>query len=399
MMMKQSGGNSVIREINKKKILSYIRLHAPVSRNVMCREIGISAATGTRVVEQLIAEGLVLELEMKEGQLPEGQNSAKKQAGRNPVYLELNAEAKYCFGVNLSRHTMGIALIDFCLNTVEKYVAAISDIDNVEELLDMTGDILETMMVSRKIPASKIMGIGVGTPGFVDMKTGIVKNFGISRFASLPIREYLIKRFNLPVIVDNNANTRMLGELWNGYATHCKNAVFVVNNEGVGSGILYNGSILADTNHFTAGLGHISVNFEGELCSCGNRGCVELYCGTDYLEQKANELAVDGGPYHYKELSKLVDRGDETFLPLFEQAAMAMSSGLTALITIVCPEVIILSGTLFDASDYYYNRVVELTIEKTGIVMRKPVFKRRRVKDGIYEIGAAALFFRKYYGE
>ena len=92
-----------------------------------------------------------------------------------------------------------------------------------------------------------------------------------------------------------------------------------------------------------------------------------------------------------------MEQGDKRFVPLLETAAKAMSSGLTSLITIICPEVIILSGDLFDASDYYYRRVVELTKEKIGIVTYPPVFQRRRVRDGIYEIGAAALFFQNYF--
>lgn len=388
--------NSAVRILNKKRILTYLRKNAPVSRHVMCKEIGISATTATRIVKQLMEEGLVREIaaEEEEAQAPE---VCKRPVGRNPVNLELNADAKYCFGINLSKRTLGIALIDFSLNTVEKYVTSIFDIHEVTELLELIGDTVEHMMTARKLTRKKVMGLGVGTPGFVNMKTGSVEKFGISKFKSLPIKKYLEKRFSLPVIVDNNANTRMLGEQWNGFATHCKNAIFVVSSEGVGSGILCNGNILAGTNRFTAGLGHISVNFDGELCGCGNRGCVELYCGTEYLEKKSAELTDTGEPVTYKEMARLAEQNDQRFIPLFETAARAMSSGLTSLITIICPEVIILSGNLFDVSDYYYRRVVELTQEKISIVTYKPEFKRRYVKDGIYEIGAAALFFRKYF--
>ncbi len=394
---KRSVGNSAIREMNRKKILTYIRKNSPVSRHIMCKDIGISAATATRIVEQLIEEGLVRETVIPDAETDTKTRTVKRSAGRNPVNLELVSEAKYCFGINLSKQTLGIALIDFCLNTVDKYVTSISDINQVEELLQLIGDIVEQMIVSRKLSNKKIMGFGVGTPGFVDMRTGMVEKFAISKFANLPIKKYLEKRFGLPAIVDNNANTRMLGEQWNGFAVQCKNAIFVVNSEGVGSGILCNGHILKNTNRYTAGLGHISVNFDGELCTCGNRGCVELYCGTEYLEKRALLITGEKEALSYKEIAKLVEQGDKRFVPLLETAAKAMSSGLTSLITIICPEVIILSGDLFDASDYYYRRVVELTKEKIGIVTYQPVFQRRRVRDGIYEIGAAALFFQNYF--
>lgn len=396
-MTANQSGNAAVRIMNKRKILTYLRKNAPVPRHIMCKEIGISATTVTRIVKQLIEEGLVKEIAASEEDEMQDPEASKRPVGRNPVNLILNAEARYCFGINLSKRTLGIALIDFSLNTVEKYVTSIFDIHEVTELLELIGDVVDHMMEARKLTKNKVMGLGVGTPGFVDMRTGSVENFGISKFKSLPIKKYLEKRFSLPVIVDNNANTRVLGEQWNGFATHCKNAIFVVSSEGVGSGILCNGNILKDTNHFTAGLGHISVNFDGEPCGCGSCGCVELYCGTEYLEKKSAALTDTGKALSYKELARLVDQNDERFIPLFETAAKAMSSGLTSLITIICPEVIILSGNLFDVSDYYYRRVVELTREKIGIVMYKPEFKRRRVKDGIYEIGAAALFFRKYF--
>jgi predicted NBD/HSP70 family sugar kinase len=394
----KSVGSSALRSIHKRKILFYIQKNGPVSRKLMCKELGISASTASRVVEELINENIVVET-----------GAIKTSVGRSIMKLEINPSSKYCFGINLSRNTLGIALVDAAMNVQEKLVTSIAHIDSADALLSRIGDTVQSMIDSKGIEPEKILGMGVGSPGVVDPQGGIVKNFGMGRFINIPIKQYLTERFNLNVIVDNNANTRMLGEFWNGYAYQCSNAMFVINSEGVGSGILYHGSILSDVNSTTGGFGHISVDFNGPECKCGNRGCVELYCGTENIERQAIEqiegAGRDSGVYSdleyqtidYRLLSSLVDGGDTRFTAIFDRAAEAMSTALASVINIICPEVVILSGTLFDASEYYYNAVMDKTLTKIGFIAAKPVFKRRFVKDEIYEIGAAALILSDFF--
>ena len=389
--------NKMLRQINRKKVLSFINSFGPMPRVEICKKTGLSKPTVTRVIEQLIAEGYLVEKDYIES-----------DKGRHPVNIEINELSHFCFGINLSKNTLGSALVDLKMNVIEKRLVSIDKIDDADTLVETIFNVIDEILECSKIDKSKLLGIGVGVPGLTDHSTGIVKNFALGgRLCGIPLKSRLEERYGYSVEIDNNCNTRMLGEHWYGYAVGCNNAMFVINSEGVGCGLVVDGRIYRKLNNTASGFGHLSVDMNGPKCSCGGKGCIETFCTTEAIERKIGEKLsskfknkdiltdIDENKLSYKELHQNIEKGDVEYASILIEAACAMAAGLVSMINLFRPEVIILSGNMFDASDFYYNMVKSEVETRLGYDVEIPRIYRRRVKDALYEVGAATMILQQ----
>lgn len=404
MNYKRVIGNSQVREDNKIKVLNYIRINNAVSRTDIFKHTNISKPTVTRIIEQLLKEGLVIET---------GISSGESELGRKSVYIQINPSAHYCIGINISKNAIRASLIDLSMNIIRKKTTSIKHIKEVDEFKEIVlNSINELLNETENIDINKILGIGIGVPGNVDYLKGI-----IIAFASKPnvvhvnLKDYIEERLNLEVFIDNNAKTRALGEYWYGYGTGYKNLIYVVCSEGIGSGIIAEGNILRGKNNVTGEFGHMSINANGKKCSCGRYGCVEAYCSLDAIENMAKAALKQGrksqllglaqgdiDAIDYKLICEGARGGDLLCNERLEEAACFLSTGLANTIGIINPELIILSGELFDESDYFYDLVKEYTIGKlSNIAAQGIMFVNRKVKDNLYEIGAATLVYKSFF--
>ena len=379
------------REDNTRAVMYCIRKNGPLSRSEVGERTQISKPTVTRVTNVLIQDGFLEEI-----------IAIKTARGRHPVNLDLRADAAYTFGVNISKNHLSVALVDFKLNVVDTTRLSIRDLESVPQFLELIADTVLQMQQKNGVPAEKVLGIGVGAPGLI--KDGVVKDFALwGKLRNIPLAEFLYERTSFKTKVDNNCNTWLFGEMWNGYAQDCSDALFILNSEGVGCGIAQAGVI----HDISGGLGHISVNFRGDRCYCGSRGCIETYCSTDHIERKAQErlAALQRAsdmrryplPVDLKTICQSVETGDMLFADILLEAASALACGIVSLIKIFYPQIIILSGTLFEASDFYYNSVVMEIQSQLSSGVTFPKFVRRNVSDSLFEIGAAALILQEIF--
>ena len=379
------------REDNTKAVMHCIRKNGPLSRSEVGEKTQISKPTVTRVTNALIQDGFLEEI-----------NAVKTARGRHPVNLDLRADAAYTFGVNIFKNHLSVALVDFKLNVVDTAQLSIRGLESVSQFLELIADTVLEMQQKNGVSTEKVLGIGVGAPGLIE--DGVVKDFALwGKLRNIPLAEFLCERTSFKTKVDNNCNTWLFGEMWNGYAQDCSDALFILNSEGVGCGIAQAGVI----RDISGGLGHISVNFHGDRCYCGSRGCIETYCSTDHIEQKTQERLVAlqrvGDTHRYplpidfKTICRIVENGDMLFADILLEAAAALACGIVSLIKIFYPQIIILSGTLFEASNFYYNSVVMEIQSQLSSGMALPKFVRRNVSDTLFEIGAAALILQEIF--
>lgn len=379
------------REANTKEVMHCIRKHGPLSRSEIGERICISKPTITRVTNALMNEGFLQEI-----------SAIKTARGRHPVNLDLCANAAYSFGVNISKNHLSVALVDFKLNVLDKFKTALTGIESTEQFLCLIADTILEMQRKNGIPKEKVLGVGVGAPGLIE--NGIIKDFALwGKLRNIPLTEFLSRKTSFKIKIDNNCNTWLVGEMWNGYAQDYADAMFILNSEGVGCGIAQTGVI----RDIAGGLGHISVDFHGSRCYCGNQGCIETYCSTDSIERKAREKltalyrASNVQPYplsiDYKAICQSVTSGDMLFADILLEAAEALACGIVSLIKIFYPQIIILSGTLFEASDFYYNSVIMEIQSRLCVKTPMPKIVRRNVSDVLFEIGAAALILEEIF--
>lgn len=387
-----SKGNTKIRKEHTMQILDHIRRNAPVSRTGICKDTGISKPTVTRVIEKLKADGLILET-----------GYVDSASGRKPVHIELNPDAFYAIGVNVTLNSVYVTLVDLCMNIIISNKVDIRNLRSSDELLERISECTLMIMKDSGKPKDKLLGIGVGVPGLVDFDNGIIIDFGVRHsMYDIKIRDFLMAKTGLKTIVDNNANTRVLGELWYGYAEGYKDIVYVICSQGIGSGIISDGKILRGADNVSGEFGHMTVNIDGRECVCGKRGCLETYCSLEAFEQITKDKLVEASceipAMSYQDICGYARLGDEFFKSRLYDTANIFATGLANLIGIINPEMVILSGELFDESGFFLDNVLDLTKRNIFSPFAQDVlFKIRKVKDNLYTIGAAALILKEFF--
>src|SRR5437588_2579452 len=141
----------------------------------------------------------------------------------------------------------------------------------------------------------QIRGIGIGVAGPLDSQSGVVFAApNLSGWEHIPLQGIFQEYYNLPVFIENDANAAALGEYVFGAGHGCKNMVYLTISTGIGSGIIINGQIVEGTSGTAGELGHMTVDWRGECCNCGNIGCLESIASGTAIARRANEAIVTG---------------------------------------------------------------------------------------------------------
>ena len=194
---------------------------------------------------------------------------------------------------------------------------------------DMT-DAIQTLRNRRR--AQELAGIGVGVPGFIQMKEGVIRNSNnLSSLENFPIRDELSRRLGAPVILENDANAAALGEKWIGAGRGVDDLVLLTLGTGVGGGIIANGKILRGHLGMAGELGHITVVPNGNPCGCGNRGCVEKHASATAITAMAKLLGL-GDELTAKEVYYLAIDGDPKAQTIFVSMGEALGITLAMLV-------------------------------------------------------------------
>ncbi len=176
-----------------------------------------------------------------------------------------------------------------------------------------------------------LAGIGIGVPGFISLREGIVRNSNnITAIENFPIRDELSRRLNAPVILENDANAAALGEHWMGTGRGINDLVMLTLGTGIGGGIISDGRVLHGVNGMAAELGHITVVPNGNPCGCGNLGCVEKHASATAITGMARMLGL--GDLKSSEVYELAMDGNERALRVFQSMGESLGILLAMLV-------------------------------------------------------------------
>ena len=216
----------------------------------------------------------------------------------------------------------------------------------------------------------EIKAIGIGLPGVMDPRTGRVPFCTNLAWHDVPIIEEMAKYTDRPVFVDNDATVAGLAESVAGVSAGCQNSVFVTLGTGVGGGVILNGRVFSGSHGVATEIGHMITVVDGEMCTCGNRGCWERYASATALIREGRKLcaekpetallkAVDGDPAAItaKHVIDLAKEGDPDCAAIFDRYAYHLCVGLVNLINLYDPEVIVLGGGVSHAGQFLLDAV------------------------------------------
>lgn len=266
-----------IKEHNTNLVLKTIYEHDNISRAETARLTGLTRTTVSEIVAGLITDGLVAEVGLGE---PSG--------GKPPIQVSLVAGARQIACLDLSNDELHGALVDLRGQILlREYVP----------LEHRMGDsalerVLHLVELLTKAATAPLLGIGIGTPGLVDSHQGIVHQAVNRGWIDLPLEHLVTECCSAPVYVTNDSQAAALGEYTFGSQRAALNLVVVKAGEGIGSGIVLNGELFHGDGFSAGEIGHLVVECDGLLCSCGNYGCLETVIGKRALLIRAQALAA-----------------------------------------------------------------------------------------------------------
>lgn len=247
-----------------------------------------------------------------------------------------------------------------------------------------------------KISSKDILGIGIGAPGAVHSKKGVLpRSPNLAGWAGIPIVHIFRNKFKVPVYLANDANAAALGELVFGAGKKVKNLIYITVSTGIGGGLIIDRELYEGAGSVAGEIGHMSIVPEGRKCKCGRRGCLEAYAsGTAiahwYSESK--KCKVEGA----KEVGFAADSGDKTAVQSYRKGAYYLGIGLANLMNVLNPEAIIIGGGVLKSSPpVYWKEVLKSAKDhawpeafRTTGILQSPLLGHSG------DLGALALVFK-----
>ncbi|MCA9766480.1 MAG: ROK family transcriptional regulator [Carnobacterium sp.] len=335
------GTFQLMKSVNKSTILNKIRLCEPLSRAKIAQETGITPPTVSSIVKELIAENLVEESILGES-----------RGGRKPTMLLIKRNGHYIIGIDAGSNVIkGVAtdLVGTILSETEiKILPHISK----EYFLQTLKEVARTIF-SGIDDKKKIVGIGVAMHGVVDVSAGVSLYSSNSGLRDIPIKEELEKEFNVMVMVENNSRTMALGEYWFGDHEEVDSFVAINIGRGVGSGIVDKGRLYYGAQDIAGEMGHMVMDLDGRLCSCGNRGCFETFVTGDAIVNRAKEQIKDAPEgLTAEEVYLYAKENKSDYLAILEETGQLIGIGVVNLIHMLNPNKIVLGGGVLNSEEF-----------------------------------------------
>lgn len=319
------------KQHNRDLILRTIFARESISRAEVARVTNLTRATVSDAVNGLLAEGLVKEIGMGES-----------IGGKLPILLSINADARYLIGLNLAQDKFIGAVVNLRGEIKEMVEAPASNIDG-QAALELIYQIIDQL---RKTKPKPLVGIGVGTPGLINTREGVVISAVNLDWQDLPLQRLLENKFKLPVKILNDSQATAIGEfVYGGQHTTDENMIVVNVKYGIGSGILLNGKLFQGDGGGAGEIGHVVVQENGELCRCGKHGCLETISSSSAVMRQLNVKTLD-------KVKNAFDKGDERTKKTIGKAAHKLGISLANLIGTLNIHKIVLTGdmTVFGSS-------------------------------------------------
>lgn len=366
--MKKSTRNSAYTKLYNRKLITGNILRTPMSRADLSKKIGLTRAAITIIVDSLISEGIIIE----KGTISAGM-------GRNPMILDVNPDCYYALGLNISRSTCSLGLVN-----IKGKVLKFKDIDlgktkNAGEALVIIKNEIKALIKETDIAAQKLLGMGISSPGPLDSDKGIIINPpNFKKWENVAIVSELKKTFDFHITLENNASALAIAEKYYGAARNFSDFILLVVDTGVGAGIITNNNLYKGANSLGAELGHTSILYNGEKCSCGNNGCLEVYASEPAIVNEAKKAGLSASSW--KEIVDHAQKGEEAFIGVIENESEYLSTSLVNVINLLGLEAVILAGCL----TYEPKMLLEKIDKKTNaLALNRNIYKTDILVSGL----------------
>jgi predicted NBD/HSP70 family sugar kinase len=326
--------SSLSKQYSQRLVAEVLLHRAPLSRAELARETGLSKQTISLVIADLEAEGWVHTVGISKGAV-----------GRAAVSYDLSRRAALSIGVDLGGTKASVAIADLVGDTIGELTEP-TDRRGGAHVLRQVHEIATGLAARQGLDLSRARSIVVGMPGVVDPETGAVALVpNIRDLSSISTPKLLADLFGQPVVIENDVNLAMLGEVWRGCAHGAQNAAFLAIGAGVGLGLIVNGRLARGAKGAAGEIAYLPIGGEVESRDARTVGAFELEVGAAGILRRYHAFGAD--PVEsVRDLFDRLEVGDASAIKTIEATARTVALALTALEAIVDPELVVLGGSI-----------------------------------------------------
>lgn len=356
MKSTQIASQNTIKQINKSIVFETIKTKGPVYRSKISKETGLNKATVSTMVAELIEVSFVHEIGV-------GQSSG----GRKPVMLYFNHHAGYSIGIDLGvNYVLGI-LTDLNGNKMERKLNMLPSTEWNVVIKQLNATIESLMELAPHSPYG-IIGIGIGVPGQIDQDNNILFAPNL-KWSNVNLKKAIEDEFQIPAIIENEANAGAHGEQLYGAGKNITNQIYVSIGIGIGTGIIINHQLYKGTSGISGEMGHFSIDANGKKCSCGSRGCWELYASEGALLAAVDRtnITADSQSVDLDFLLRKAKEGYPSVLQLLNTLGENIGIGLVNIVNTFNPGVIIIGNRIAQFENWIMNPIERILGERLSI--------------------------------
>ena len=312
--------------------------------------------------------------------------------------------ADYLVGIDLGGTNVDVGVVDKAGKVIARHALGLGKPTTRKEVLDAIFLATEETLKRAGMKKEAILAIGIATPGVLDIARGVVVSAAnLPEWKDVPLRELIRKRFEVPTVLENDANAAAWGEHWVGAGRDVKSMIMLTLGTGIGGGIVIDGKLWHGWKDAAGELGHITIDYQGRQCVCGNIGCLEAYASADSTVRRFIENVRSGKETNLKRAveekpesvtTKLIYeealKGDALSRETLRETGFFLGAGIVTILHFMNPEMVVLTGGLIGAGPLIMEPLKKVVEERAFSRSREDVqivFARLGTDAGV--IGAA----------
>ncbi|MBP2405696.1 ROK family transcriptional regulator [Streptomyces syringium] len=343
--METPGSQSSLHRANLERVVRAVRMAGSLTQAEIARSTGLSAATVSNIVRELKDGGTV-------------DVTPTSSGGRRARSVSLSGDAGIVVGVDFGHTHLHVAIGNLAHRVLAEEAEPLDVDASAAQGLDRAEALVKRLIVAAGISPEKIVGVGLGVPGPIDVESGVLGSTAIlPGWAGTNPRDDLAARLGVPVYVDNDANLGALGELVWGSGRGAADLAYIKVASGVGAGLVINGQIYRGPGGTAGEIGHITLDESGPVCRCGNRGCLETFTAARYVLPLLH--SAHGTDLTVARMVQLAQEGDPGCRRVIADVGRHIGSGVANLCNLLNPRRVVLGGDLAESGELILGPIRE----------------------------------------
>lgn len=343
MSIKRFANSDAVKQLNRSLILKEIRQNGPVTKIDLANKFDLTFPGVGNIINALMEADLIKEA-----------GYGESSGGRPPILYNMNWDSVYVIALVIGVEKVSASLVNLKGEVCDEITAKINSDIVVEKIYHLTDQLLAQTTIS----ATKISGIGVSAPGPIDTADGkVLTPPNLKAISNIDIQNLLENRYELPTVLERDANAFALAEQWFGHVEPEEDILYIFNDQGLGGGLIIDSRIHRGLGNGAGEIGHMIIDIDGPRCNCGNFGCLEALSSGIAIQRRVKEEIRRGfstslaDSYIHKGIEPTIKEivakareGDKLALQVLHEAERYLGLGIANVVNLFSPDQIIFGG-------------------------------------------------------